>query len=209
MGLFIVNASLLYFVALFGRGNDQLGFTLAVAVYGLLAAGLFYVTFKTCKERVVAPPTQDTSLSKDLRALTKNLPWLVMIVLSILCIMWISIRNGVAIHFFKYASGSEHYGSLFLSLSTVTTVIGILLTSRLVAMVGSKKLTFVLINLICAVLIAIFFFIDPSSIKLIMAHQLLVSFCAAPLMPVFWSMIADTADYGAWKLGQRSTGLLF
>ena len=28
-------------------------------------------------------------------------------------------------------------------------------------------------------------------------------------MPLFWSMIADTADYGAWKLGQRSTGLLF
>jgi GPH family glycoside/pentoside/hexuronide:cation symporter len=42
-----------------------------------------------------------------------------------------------------------------------------------------------------------------------MIHQGISSFITGPLMPLFWSMIADTADYGAWKLGQRSTGLLF
>ena len=59
------------------------------------------------------------------------------------------------------------------------------------------------------ILIALFYFIDPDNIPLIMIHQGVTFFIAAPLMPLFWSMIADTADYGAWKLGQRSTGLLF
>jgi GPH family glycoside/pentoside/hexuronide:cation symporter len=29
------------------------------------------------------------------------------------------------------------------------------------------------------------------------------------MMPLFWSMIADTADYGAVKFGHRSTGIIF
>jgi len=29
------------------------------------------------------------------------------------------------------------------------------------------------------------------------------------MMPLFWSMIADTADYGAAKFGHRSTGIIF
>lgn len=28
------------------------------------------------------------------------------------------------------------------------------------------------------------------------------------MMALFWSMLADTADYGQWKLGHRSTGLI-
>jgi GPH family glycoside/pentoside/hexuronide:cation symporter len=31
----------------------------------------------------------------------------------------------------------------------------------------------------------------------------------APMMPMFWAMIADTADYGAVKFGHRSTGIVF
>jgi GPH family glycoside/pentoside/hexuronide:cation symporter len=40
-------------------------------------------------------------------------------------------------------------------------------------------------------------------------NQILMAFVAAPMMPLFWSMIADTADYGAVKFGHRSTGIIF
>ena len=31
----------------------------------------------------------------------------------------------------------------------------------------------------------------------------------APAVPLLWTMIADSADYGEWKSGRRSTGLYF
>jgi GPH family glycoside/pentoside/hexuronide:cation symporter len=31
----------------------------------------------------------------------------------------------------------------------------------------------------------------------------------APAVPLLWTMIADSADYGEWKTGRRSTGLYF
>ena len=208
-GTFFVNGTMLFLVGFFGRGNEPLGFTLTVTLYALMAAGLFFMTFATTKERIKAPETQKTSLARDLKALVKNGPWLVMIAVSILTIMWIAIRGGATIHFFKYASSSEHWGSLFLVASNVVQIIGVIITKQITAFLGGKKRAFIIINLVSGVLIALFYFIDPKNIPLIMVHQIVSSFIAAPLMPLFWSMIADTADFGAWKLGQRSTGLLF
>jgi GPH family glycoside/pentoside/hexuronide:cation symporter len=208
-GSFFVNGTMLYLVALFGGGNERLGFSLTVALYGLLAAGFFLLTFVTTKERVKPPEVQKASIREDLRALRRNGPWVAMIVVSVLTILWIAVRNGATIHYFKYVCGSEHYGSLFLAISTVVQILGVLATKHIVALLGGKKRTYIVINFVCGVLLTLFYFIPPDKIALMMIHQGVTWFLAAPLMPLFWSMIADTADYGAWKLGQRSTGLLF
>lgn len=208
-GTFFVNGTMLYLVGLFGRGNDKIGFSLTVALYALMAAGFFFLTFITTHERVKPPESQKSSILQDLQALRHNGPWITMIFVSILTILWIAIRGGATIHYFKYVSGNANWGSLFLSISTVVQIVGVLLTRQVVALLGGKKRTYIIINLVSGILIASFYFIDPENIPLIMIHQGISSFIAAPLMPLFWSMIADTADYGAWKLGQRSTGLLF
>jgi GPH family glycoside/pentoside/hexuronide:cation symporter len=208
-GTFFVNGTMLYLVSAFGRGNEKVGFTLTVALYALMAAGFFFMTFATTRERVKTPEGDRASIKEDLKALRKNGPWITMIVVSILTILWIAIRGGATIHYFKYVSGNAQWGSLFLSISTIVQIVGVLLTKQIVALLGGKKRTYILINITSAILIALFYFIDPDNIPLIMIHQGISSLIAAPLMPLFWSMIADTADYGAWKLGHRSTGLLF
>ncbi|MFP4281934.1 MAG: MFS transporter [Opitutales bacterium] len=208
-GTSVVNASLLGMVALFGQGNEQRGFMFAVMVLAVASAAAFLFTFFSTKERVEPPPSQDTSVLKDLGAAARNGPWLVMIAVSVLTIMWIAIRGGATIHFFKYASGSEHWGSLFLTISTAVQIVGVIFTKKLVDWMGGKKRTFIILTLANGAFISLFYFIDPRNIPLIMVHQAISSFASGPLMPLFWSMIADTADYGQWKLGQRSTGLIF
>ena len=49
-----------------------------MAVFGMLAATLFYVTFATKRERVQPPVSQQTSLHSDLRDLTRNRPWMIL-----------------------------------------------------------------------------------------------------------------------------------
>jgi len=208
-GTSIVNATMLGLVAFLGRGNDQLGFTLTVIVYAVLSASAFIFTFMTTKERVAPPKGQQVSILKDLGAAIRNGPWIVLMFVSIMTIMWIAIRGGVTIHYFKYVSGSEHWGSLFLTLSTVVQIFGVMLTKHFTLWLGGKKRAYIILNLVNAVLLVVFYFIDPGNIPLIMVHQVISSFLTAPLMPMFWSMIADTADYGQWKFGQRTTGLIF
>jgi GPH family glycoside/pentoside/hexuronide:cation symporter len=208
-GTTVVNATMLGLVLFLGAGNDQRGYSFALMVYAVFSAAAFLFTFFSTKERVKPPVTQKASIWKDISAAFRNGPWLVMILVSILTIMWIAIRGGVTIHFFKYASGSEHWGSLFLTISTFVQIAGVILAKHIIQFLGGKKRAFIILSLINAFFVAVFYFIDPMNIPLIMAHQVVSSFTTGPLMPLFWSMIADTADYGQWKLRQRTTGLMF
>jgi GPH family glycoside/pentoside/hexuronide:cation symporter len=205
----VVSATLLYLVAFFGKGNDQRGFTLTLVVYALIAGAFFLFTFFATKERVAPPPSQKISLREDLRALVRNGPWLVMIFVSLLTIISMAVRNGATIYYFKYLAGDEKLASQVFVASSTASIVAVFFTSHLARFFGGKKRAFFSLTLISAVLYFVFYFFHPQNQPLILAHQVLMSLVATPLMPLFWSMIADTADYGAWKFGQRSTGLLF
>ena len=127
------------------------------------------------------------------------MPWIAIMFVSILTIMWIAIRGGATIHYFKYVVGSEHWGSLFLTVSTVVQIFGVMATKQFTIWFGGKKKTFIYLNLINAAFLALFYLIPVKNITLIMIHQAVSSFMTAPLMPLFWSMIADTADYGSYN----------
>jgi GPH family glycoside/pentoside/hexuronide:cation symporter len=55
----------------------------------------------------------------------------------------------------------------------------------------------------------VLFFAGPRDYVLIYGSQILGSLVAGPLNPITWAMFADTADYGEWRFGRRSTGLVF
>jgi GPH family glycoside/pentoside/hexuronide:cation symporter len=208
-GNLVVSASLLYLVALLGQGNPQRGFTLTVAVYAVLASGLFLFTFLATRERVEPPSSQNFSIKSDIRALLKNTPWIIMIFVSLLTIIGFALRGGATIYYFKYLAGNELFASQIFTISAAVQIVAVLLTKRITIFFGGKKRAFFWLSIASAGLYFVFYFFDSHNQPLILAHQVAMTLVAAPLMPLFWSMIADTADYGAWKFGHRSTGLLF
>jgi GPH family glycoside/pentoside/hexuronide:cation symporter len=56
---------------------------------------------------------------------------------------------------------------------------------------------------------AAFYFIPTSNFPLQLAVQALGTFCMGPASALVWAMYADVADYGEWKFGRRSTGLVY
>jgi glycoside/pentoside/hexuronide:cation symporter, GPH family len=208
-GVMLVSGTLLYLVDFFGQGNPQKGFPMTVGVYGVLAGAAFFILFWRTRERVQAPAGQTMSLRGDLKALLHNGPWLVMIFVSVITIVSIAIRSGSTVYYFKYVSGDEKWAGIFLTLGSGAQLVAVLLTKHFVRILGGKRRAFFMMNLAQVFLLLVFYFIPPQALTLILIHQVISVFVTAPLMPLFWSMIADTADYGAWKHGHRSTGLLF
>ena len=209
-GTAVVSATMLGLVKVLGGGNERLGFTLAVAIYAVIAGIAFFVTFKTSKERVIAPPrAANANIWSDLRGLVKNGPWVAMICVSVLTIIWIAVRGGVTIHYFKYVSGHTEWGGYFHLASNIVQIIGVLFTKQIAEFLGGKRKAFIIINFASAFLVASFYFVPSDNLTFLIGHQLISAGISAPLMPLFWAMIADTADWGQWKLGQRTTGLLF
>ena len=209
LGNLIVQGTLLHLVGVLGHGQPQRGFPLAMGVFAVAAAGLFLFTFSSTKERVQPPVSQKSSMRQDLGDLLKNRPWVILCVTGILCLIWISIRNACTVYYFKYYVGSETMASSFMVLGTLATLLGVALTSRISRMLGGKRRAYIVLTLISAGLNAALYPARPSDLVLIYATQILGSFFSGPLLPLTWSMYADTADYGHWKYGRRATGLTF
>jgi GPH family glycoside/pentoside/hexuronide:cation symporter len=131
------------------------------------------------------------------------------IVISILTVMSQAIRATTVLHYFKYVVGREDWGTKLLLYNSVAAVVAVLLAKWICSWIGGKKRAYIILNLLFAGLLAWFYFIPREAFGMMLLNQVLMAFVAAPMMPLFWAMIADTADYGAVKFGHRSTGIIF
>ncbi len=195
-------------VSFFGGGNDTVGYRYTMIIFGVICIFAFLVAFAGTKERI--KPTSDTpnKLKDDLGDLFKNTPWVIILVVSLLTLIFISIRSAVQTYYFKYYIGAEDMVSSFMVIGTAATLVGVVVTPFLVKLLDKKKL-----YLICIAVIGVsslFFYIaGPEDLALIYAVQIIFSFANGPTMPLLWSMMADAADYSEWKNNRRATGLVF
>ena len=54
-----------------------------------------------------------------------------------------------------------------------------------------------------------FYFLPKDSFGLMLAVNAMAQFCAGPTSALTWALYGDVADYGEWKFGRRSTGLVY
>jgi GPH family glycoside/pentoside/hexuronide:cation symporter len=221
LGGLIIQYSVLRLVRVLGKGNEALGWQLAMIVLSALAIIMFFITFATTKERVKPPKEQKSYLKEDLRDLLKNKPWLLIGGATVFQLTYITIRSGSIIYYFKYFVGDQQltlFGntymfscdsmtSTFLIVGTVMNILGIILTGWFSKVFG-KRNTYV--GFLCAtgIFTAVFYFFSSGDVIAMFIMQLLVSFTFGPVSVLQWAMYTDTADYSEWKNHRRATALL-
>lgn len=218
----IVQATILILVVKLGGSEDgqtstQSGYVNTMILYAVCAGFLFLFTFSSTKERVQPPKDQQTNIKKDLGQLFKNKPWVAIIVIGITTIMWIAMRDAAILYYFKYyVVGQVEEGGRFAALATwfnvigtVGTLLGVACTKWFTDVFKGKKNAYLMLTVIVSFVAALYYFSGPGDVALVFTVQAICSFLMGPLMPLFWSMIADTADYSEWKFGRRFTGLTF
>lgn len=193
-------------------------YQLTLVVIGSLAIIFFLLTFSWTKERIKPPKNQKRNLKQDFKELLGNAPWFILLGAGIATLIFNSVRDGVALYYFKYFVTDETavslspmtftYGTLYLFLGQAINMLGVIMAKPISAKIGKRK-TFMLAMFIAAGLSCFFFFLDRDQIFFIYLLQALVSFCAGIIFPLLWSMYADIADYSQWKTGRRATGLIF
>ncbi len=208
-GNLVVQGTLLYLVKVLGHGNKHAGYPLALAVYGCAATALFLFTFGTTRERVQNIEREKSSVRQDLTDLTRNKPWIILAAVNIMFQVWVGIKLAGQVYYFKYVVGSEEMASSWMVAGTVFSLLGVVSAPWALRLLGGKRTTYIWLSVLNAACCAALFFAGPHDYVLIYGSQILGSFVAGPLNPITWAMFADTADYGEWRFGRRSTGLVF
>ena len=220
-GQFIVQFSVLWLVSVFGKGNEAAGWKWAMAAIACLAVVLWLTTFATTKERVKPTKEQKNPLKQDLSDLFKNKPWVLIGSATLFQLLYLVIRGGSIMYYFKYFVQDQQlallgknyvfsYQSLtsaFLLFGTVITIIGAVLTNFFSKTFGKSRCYFGFLG-IAAVSTALFYFLKPQDVILMFVLQIFTSFAVGPVSVLQWAMYTDAADYSEWKTGRRATALL-
>lgn len=232
---FFVQVFMLPIIIYAGHGNKAAGTELVMTWLAIIGTILLFITFLSTRERIVPGAGQKSALKDDLKDLSKNRPWLIMLVLTILVFITLAMKGGsyvyyfnnfvnkdaltqfispvitalsdIGINFFGSDPVSAGYG-LFNAGGIIFQIVGICLSKRLADKYG-KRDVFKYGLLVSTIFILIFFFFNPKDLVLMFGSQILHGFFYGITVPVLWAMIADVADFSEWRTMRRATAIIF
>lgn len=268
-GGLIVMGCLPMLVEFFGEGNSAQGYQYTMYVFAALLIALMLTTVATTKERISVPQDTTTTLSKELKDLSfqlpliliplgaitaffyyrnietgsvfvvvmiamtlairklikrpesqnsrsqqdiidllSNKPWLILLGMGFLTMMFNGIKYGVIAYYFKYYMGDELLTGYFFIALLVVSILGALATPILAKKIGRKPL-FILSLLVSSALTGAIYFVPENAVMGIFALGCGAEFFAAIMPTLFFSMLGDSADYNEWRTGRRATGLTY
>lgn len=193
-------------------------------VFGIIAAYRLALPMLRKRQLVKVRDLEETSLCRDINILSKNNAWVLLLSTTLTWILFIAVRSSVSAHYFKYYlyNGSPDTPIPFLgreftldvllssfnTLGQAASVGGVLMVSFIAARFPKKGL-FISLFVLQIVNYVAFYFLQPGQLGAIFILEIVGSFFGAPLPVLMWAMYADTADYGEWKSGRRTTALVF
>jgi GPH family glycoside/pentoside/hexuronide:cation symporter len=193
---------------LLGRGDDAEGIRMTMLIFAAMSAALFLVTFAGTKERVRPHAEKGHGLGRDLGNLLRNRAWVVLFLVGLTLLAAIAVRNAIAVYYFKYNVGAETDLKYFNLYGFGAFIAGTLCTKAFLRL-GERRKVLVWLYVVVGLIWCAFAFVDPRSVKLVIALNLVANFIGGPEPAILWAMYAECADFGEWKFGSRSTALVF
>jgi len=207
-GQFIVTGLALTLAEFFGGGDKAQGFQYTVFLFAGLSLIFFFITFKTTKERVQPPKAQENSLKEDVKNLFQNKAWIILALVGIISFIMFAMQNAAIAYYFKYYLGRENNVQLFNVIGTVALIVALPLSKPLAKRFGNKNV-FIGSSLISGLFFMLIYLPGVTDLTTIYVFNIIAKMAYAPAVPLLWTMIADSADYGEWTTGRRATGLYF
>lgn len=189
-------------------GGDSLGWTATAIVFS--AIGIFFtlVTFANTKERHTVKKKGKYTVKDMFNQFKTNTPLLTLMG----ALLFVEIANAIKIifptYYFEQNLMRPDLISTFLFLYALFLIIGSLLSPVLMKKIGKKK-TAIIGVLLLGVFSIIHFFVGYESIPLILVTNGLSSFGFGLANIAMMSMLADTVEFGQWKTGIRTEGMVF
>ena len=207
-GQFVVTGLALTLAEFFGHGNKAQGFQYTVLLFAVLSLIFFFITFQTTKERVQPSKEQKNSLKEDLSNLFSNKAWRILAMVGIISFIMFAMQNAAIAYYFKYYLGRENNVQLFNVIGTVALIVALPLSKPLAKRFGNKNV-FIGSSLISGLFFMLIYIPGINDLTTIYIFNIIAKMAYAPAVPLLWTMIADSADYGEWTTGRRATGLYF
>ncbi|MDW2798882.1 glycoside-pentoside-hexuronide (GPH):cation symporter [Clostridium boliviensis] len=205
---FIVTIMALPLVDAFGGGKQ------GWAIYGALVGIMTTVSFWVCawggKKYDVCDMQRERvrlNMVNDLKLLVKNKPMLMLMIAFGTDVLANATYSAVNMYYFKYVLNRV---DLVPKVASATLFAGIILLPLLPAIakfVGKKRLYW--LGSLFSIYPLIVMWLHPTaSVTILMSMMAVFGFVSRIPSNLGWAMLPECSDFGEWKFGQRSDGLM-
>lgn len=186
------------------------GYTITTSIFAVIGVIFIYLSYVNIHENYVVKPAEKVnfeSLKKSYKALLKNKALIVLCILNVFTFSAFNVKLSIQIYFAEYGlhdTTSIMYMGFF---SMGAVFVGTIVVPMLV-----KKIDKVFVYAIGGAIwgisdILAFFVVDSTLLFVIFAT--LAFFGSSFINTLNWALISDAVEYGHWKTGIRSEGLVY
>lgn len=208
-GTLTINLVTLPLVEFFG--DNAAAWTKTFCVLGILSVIAFLLTFIGTKERVKAVADEDgkvktVSLKEGVLGLFHNKYWVMMTCVLAIFFLYYAINGGTTVYYAKDILGDRDLVSTINGIYNAVQIIAMFFIAKLVKLYGKRNVFS--IGLVLAAIGMVILEVGGGSMPIIIISSLIRGVGNACGGATMWAMVSDTIDYGEWKNGCRTEGLV-
>ncbi|MCI7159347.1 MAG: MFS transporter [Flintibacter sp.] len=207
-GTLTINTFTLPLVELFG--NTASAWTKAFVVLGAVSVAAFLINFFGTKERVRPAvkdgEAKDVPFTTGVKALFQNKYWIMMTGMLALFFLMYSVNGGATVFYAKDILGDKNLVTTINGIFNVVQIVGMFFIAMLVKRFG-KRNVFAL-GLVFDIVGMLVLNYSGGAMNLIVVSSVIRGIGNACGGATMWAMVSDTIDYGEWKTGYRTEGLV-
>ena len=203
-GTLTINTFTLPLVEYFG--NNASAWTKTFVIFGFVSVAAFLCTFFGTKERVRATETGEQKVEKNvpfvtgIKALFQNKYWIMMTgMLALFFLMY-------SVYYAKDILGDKNLVSTINGIFNVVQILAMFFIAMLVKKYGKRNVFS--IGLILDIIGMLVLNFSGGFMSMIVVSSVIRGIGNACGGATMWAMVSDTIDYGEWKTGYRTEGLV-
>lgn len=190
-------------------GGNQAAWVKVTAVYAVLAAGLMLWCYSHTRERLDIGDGLDGEklpVGTALRVLAQNKYFWIITLYFICTALYMTFNGTMLTYYCKYLLNNEELMGTINMAGQLVMLVGIPLTGA--ALRRFNKRTLCICGCVLIILGSFMVQFNPSSPGLVMASSFVRGFGFSATYALIYVMIADVVEYGHWKTGIRSPGVI-
>lgn len=208
-GTLIINTFTLPLVERFG--NNASAWTKTFCVFGFVAVVAFIINFFGTKERVKAVRDEKGEIETvpfvtGIKALFRNKYWIMMTGMLALFFLMYSVNGGATVYYAKDILGDKDLVATINGIFNVVQILGMFFVAMLVKRYGKRNVFSV--GLVLDIIGMLVLHFSGGTMTLIVVSSVIRGLGNACGGATMWAMVSDTIDYGEWKTGYRTEGLV-
>ena len=205
---------ILHFSSTFAANGDKMpdgnGYFVGTVILSIVIMPVFWLCCAGCKEKYTeqlhsAAPAEKASFLDNMKGLVKNDQLLMVVIATVMGTICVTGRYGIlTYHVIYVVGGPQHIATMFTAM-TFGQLVGTLTVPWGTRIFGKKNYMIIMNVVMAAGFVALF--LNPTSDPVFLIGASFIGSLGFGAPAICYGMVADSIEYGDWKLGKRQEGL--